>query len=55
MKEAAKGTIKKGAPKNFAIFTGKHLCQNLFFHEVAGLRHSCFPVNFAKFLRTSFS
>ena len=43
---------------------GKHLCQNLFFNKVVGLRpvtllkkrpwHKCFPVNFAKFLRTSF-
>ena len=29
----------------------KHLCQSLFFNKVAGLR-TCFPVNFAKFLRT---
>ena len=42
----------------------KHLCQSLFFNNVAGLRsatllkkglwHWCFPVNFAKFLRTPF-
>ena len=25
----------KGVPKNFAKFTGKHLCQSLFFNEVA--------------------
>ena len=24
--------------KNFAKFTGKHLCQSLFFNKVAGLR-----------------
>ena len=45
-------------------FTGKHLCQSLYFNKVAGLRlatllkkrlwHRCFPVNFAKFLRTPF-
>ena len=45
-------------------FTGKHLCQNIFFNEVAGLRpatllkkrlwHRRFPVNFVKILRTSF-
>ena len=50
--------------ENFAKFTGKHLCQSLFFNKVAGLRpatllkkrlwHRCFPVNFAKFLRTSY-
>ena len=44
-------------------FTGKHLFQRLF-HEVGGLRlatllkkrlwHRCFPVYFAKFLRTPF-
>ena len=31
--------------RNFAKFTGKHLCHSLFFNKVAGL-------NFAKFLRT---
>ena len=55
---------KKSVLKNFAKFSGKHLCQSLFFNEVAGLRpaillknrlwHRCFPVNFAKFLKTPF-
>ena len=27
---------KKGVIKNFATFTGKHLCWNLFFTKVAG-------------------
>ena len=55
---------KKGIHRNSAKFTGKHLCQSLFFNKVAGLRpatlskkrlwHRCFPVNFAKFLRTPF-
>ena len=55
---------RKGVPRNFAKFTGKHLCQGLFFHKVAGLRpatllkkglwYRCFPVNFLKFLRTCF-
>ena len=31
---------KKGVLKNFAKFTGKHLCQNLFFNKVAGLRQT---------------
>ena len=54
---------KKGALRNFAKFTGKHLCQSLF-NKVIGLRpatllkkrlwHRCFPKNFAKFLRTPF-
>ena len=29
---------KKGVLKNFAKFTGKHLCQSLLFNEVA---HTC--------------
>ena len=55
---------KKGDLRNFVKFTGKHLCQSLFFNKVAGLRpatllkkrlwHRCFPVNFAKFLRIPF-
>ena len=46
---------KKGALKNFAKFTEKHLCQSLYFNKVAGLRpvtlvkkrlwHRCFLVN----------
>ena len=38
----------KGVLKNFAIFTGKHLCWILFLR----LQRRCFPVNIAKFLRT---
>ena len=33
---------KKGVLKNFTKFTGKHLCQSLFFNKVAEYR--CFPV-----------
>ena len=29
---------KKGVLRNFAKFTGKHLCHSLFFNKVAGLR-----------------
>ena len=57
-------SLRKGVLRNFAKFTGKHLCQSLLFSKVAGLRpatllkkrlwHRCFPVNFVKFLRTSF-
>ena len=53
--------MKKAALKNFAIFTGKHLCWSLFF-KVADLQarnvikkrlqHRCFPVNIANDLRT---
>ena len=54
----------KGVLKDFAKLTGKCLCQSLFFNKVADLRsvtllqkrlwHRCFPVDFAKFLRTPF-
>ena len=54
----------KGVLKNFTKFTGKHLCESLFFDKVSGYRpttllkkrlcHWCFPVNFVKFLRTPF-
>ena len=53
--------MKKGALTNF---TGKYLCQSLFFNNVAGLGlatllkkklwHRRFPVNFVKFVRTHF-
>ena len=50
---------KKGVLKNFAKLTGKHLCQTLFFNKVTTLFkkrlwHRCFPVTFAKSLRTPF-
>ena len=57
-------SVKKGVLRNFAKFTGKHVCQSLFFNKVAGadcnfikkiLWHRCFPVYFAKFLRAPFS
>ena len=57
-------SIEKGVLKNFAKFTGKYLRQSLFFNKVADLkpaillkkklRHRCFHVKFAKFLRTPF-
>ena len=57
-------SVRKGVLRNFTKFTGKHLCQSLFFNKVAGLRlvtlfkkrlwHRCFPVSLVKFLRTSF-
>ena len=45
---------KKGVRRNFEKFTGKHLCQSLFFNKKHRLWHRCFPVIFAKFLRTPF-
>ena len=57
-------SVSKGVLRNFEKFIRKHLCQSLFFNKVAGLTlstllkqrlwHGCFPVNFTKFLRTSF-
>ena len=54
----------KSSLKSFSNFTGKYLRQSLFSNRVAGLRpasllkkklwHRCFPVNFAKILRTPF-
>ena len=57
--------------KTSAKLAGKHLCWSLLFHKVADWRlcnflktdsdtvaflcHSCFPVNFARFLRMHFS
>ena len=32
-------SVRKGVLRNFAKFTGKHLCQSLFFDKVAGLRY----------------
>ena len=36
-KESYGRVIVKSVPKNFVKFTGKHLCQSLFFNKVAGL------------------
>ena len=54
-----KFSIKKCFLRIFAKFKGKHMWQSFFFNKVAGLTlfkkrlwHRCFPVNFAKFLRT---
>ena len=50
-------SCEKGVLINFAKFTGKHLCQGLFLSNFTKKRlwQRCFPVNFAKFLRTTFS
>ena len=54
---------KKGFLRNCIKFTGKHLCQSLFFNKVAGrpatllkrrLWHRYFLVNFVQFLRNPF-
>ena len=56
-------SIRKAVFRNFAKFT-ENICQSLFFNKVAVLGlttllkkrlwHRCFPVDFAKFLRTPF-
>ena len=35
-------SVKIGVLRNFAKFTGKHLCQRLFYNKVAGLRPGLF-------------
>ena len=57
-------SVKEGVLRILTKFPGKQLWQSLFFNKVAGLRpatllkkrpwHSCFSVNFVKFLRTPF-
>ena len=50
-------SIIKGVLRNFAKFTGKHLCQSFFFNKFAGLPATllkrlwcrCFPVNLQNF------
>ena len=39
-------SVRKGVLRNFAKFTGKHLCQSLFFNKVADLRPEAY--NFIK-------
>ena len=63
-KQPSEVFCKIGVFRNFAKLTGKRMCQGLFFNKVPGLRpaivfkkslwHRCFPVSFAKFLRTPF-
>ena len=43
---------KKSALQNFAEFIGKHLCLRPTTLLKKRLWHRCFPMNFAKFLRT---
>ena len=56
--------VRKGVFRNFAKFTGKHLCQSLLFNKIAGLKpatlskmrlqHRYFSADIAKILRTAF-
>ena len=53
-----RGSMKNGVLRNFAKFIGKHLCQIQSLRPATLLKkkfwHRCFPVNFAKSLRTPF-
>ena len=62
-KQSPEGFFKKVFLKTSTKLTWKHLCWSLFFNKISGLRsvtlkkklqHRCFPVNFVKFLRSSF-
>ena len=60
-KQPTEVSIKKGVLKNFSKFTEKHLCVSILFNKAETCkftkkeaRHRCFPVNFAKFLRTPY-
>ena len=44
---------KKGVLRSFAKFTGKHLCQGLFFNKVAGLKETLAQVFSGKFWEIS--
>ena len=61
LKQYWRCSVKKGVLKKFVNFTEKHLCWSLFLIKLQvwacifikkRLQHWCFPVNFAKFLRT---
>ena len=46
---------KKGVYKDFAKFTGKHLCRSIFFNKIEkDTPTHLFSVNLAKFLKTPF-
>ena len=47
-------SVKKAGLKNFRNFIGNHLCWSLFLIvcRKKRLQHRCFPVKFAKFVRT---
>ena len=46
-------SVKKVAFKNFAKYTGKHLCQGLFFNKVAGAAQ-VFSCEFCKIFKNTF-
>ena len=46
-------SVKKGVPRNFAKFTGKYLCQSLFFNKVAIKKETLSQVFFCDFCEIS--
>ena len=63
-KQSSEGFLKKSVMRNFAKFTRKHVCRNLFFDKVKHCRSAtslktrfyrrCILVSFLKFVRTPF-
>ena len=51
-KQSPRGLLLKGVLRNFAKFTGNHLCLRPATLLKKRAWHRCFTVNFAKFLRT---
>ena len=47
-------SVTKGVLRNFTKFTGKHVCLSPATLLKKRPWHRCFPLNFAKFLRTPF-
>ena len=46
---------KQGILRNFTKFTGKHLCQTLFFNKVSGLRPAqVFSCEFREIIKNSY-
>ena len=47
-------SVKKGVLRYFAIFTGKHLCQSLFFNKVAGAACKVVSFEFCEISKNTF-
>ena len=52
--QTATRAVKKGILKNFANFTGKHLCWSLYLIKLQAWGHRYYSVKFMKFLRNLF-
>ena len=60
-KQSLRCSVRQGVLKKFANFTGKQLCRSIFLWSCKSstckffknrLQHKCFPVKFARLLRT---